>query len=300
MNKIDLIGVPSDFGANTKGSRLGPDCLRVASVFEKIKELVTDVKDKGNIDVPTANSIVDQSPEKNRLFEIQKVNEQLKQEVLTSLNNNRLPICLGGDHSLSIGSLAAVSEHHKGKSMGLIWIDTHSDINTPESSPSKNIHGMPISVLLGQGYESLVNLFPKDSPFQPKNIVMLGLRDIDAREKENLKESGVTYYTMRDVDEIGIQKLMNTIKSDVIDHVDGIHVSFDLDVMDPLLVPGVSTPIAGGLTAREAHLCLEMLHETDKIVSADFVELNPYLDNKGTSARIAVELICSLVGKTII
>lgn len=299
-NEIRVIGVPSDLGANIRGSNMGPAAFRVADLHHKLTQLGYKVSDFGDISVPIRNTISDNSEDQNFLKQIAEINSELKKQVTNSLNDNTIPLVLGGDHSLAIGSTAGVSDHYKDKNIGLIWIDTHADINTPFSSPSKNIHGMPIGTLLGNGYDELVNLFPKDCAIKAEHIALVGLRDIDPREKEILKESGVIYYTMRDIDELGIQKIIKQIHAKIIDQVDGIHVSFDLDVMAPHLVPGVSTPVPGGLTIREAHLCLEMLFETQKVVSADFVELNPYRDEKGRSAQIAVDLICSLFGKQVI
>ena len=292
--KISIIGVPSDLGANTAGCRLGPDALRISGVHRMLHQLGYDTTDLGNIKVPERH--YGQNGTSNYLNEITTINKALYTHCLNSLNKNELPLTLGGDHSLAIGSVAASAEKHP--NLGLIWIDTHADLNTPSTSRTQNIHGMPVSTLLHDGFPELVYLVT--SKISPKNIVMIGLRDIDKEEKLLLKQSEIKYYTMRDIDEMGIQGVFKQIQHLLIDKVDALHVSFDLDVMDPLTIPGVSTPVHGGLSLREAHLLLELLHETDKIKSADFVELNPMNDIKGSSAQHAISLIGSLFGSSII
>ncbi len=297
---INIIGVPSDFGANTNGALMGPDAIRTAGLNQRLKEISVIAQDWGNIPIPIKYAVQDKYSNVSYLPIIRQINHELKKLVIFALEKGNLPLCLGGDHSISIGSMAGIVEYHKDKDLGLIWIDTHADLNTPESSKTKNIHGMPVSVLFGKGHPELTELMNQQSTIKEENVAIIGLRDLDDMEKEFLKESQMRYYTMRDIDERGIQTIMKEVQKEIIDKVDGIHVSFDLDVMDPLQVPGVSTPVPGGLNLREAHLLLEMIHESNKIISADFVELNPYHDEKGRSARMAVELIASLFGKSII
>ena len=297
---IDIIGVPSDFGANVSGALMGPAALRIAGIHQKLHEINRETLDRGDVPVPDRYNISKENSDKHYLPVIQAICGELKTVSLAAHHSGHLPLVLGGDHSIAIGSLAATCEYYKSKSIGLIWIDTHADINTPESSPSGNIHGMPVSILLGKGFAELLQLFYRQKTILPENIVLLGLRDIDSAEKQILKKSGVTYYTMRDIDEKGIQKIVKEICKHNFKNIEGLHVSFDLDVMNPPQLPGVSTPVPGGLTVREAHLLLEMLCETQNIVAADFVELNPFKDVQGQSAIMATELICSLFGKTII
>jgi len=297
---IDILGVPSDFGANVSGALMGPAALRTAGLHEKLRSMGRETLDRGDVEVPNRYGLTIDQAERNYLGLICYVCEHLKAASLRSHASEHLPLVLGGDHSISIGSLAASCEFYQKKKIGLLWVDTHADINTPETSLTGNIHGMPVSVLLGEGYPELLELFPQIKAIQPEHIVFIGLRDIDAEEKKILKKSGVTYYTMRDVDEKGIVKIVKEINKHAFKDIEGLHLSFDLDVMNPPLIPGVSTPVAGGLTLREAHLLLEMMHETQRIVSADFVELNPFKDVQGQSAIMAVDLICSLFGKTII
>jgi len=297
---INIIGVPSDFGANTNGALMGPDAIRTAGLNQRLKEIGVIAQDWGNIPVPIKYAVKDEHSKASYLPIVRQINHELKKLIVFALEKGSIPLCLGGDHSISIGSLAGVIEHHKNKNIGLIWIDTHADLNTPESSKTKNIHGMPVSVLFGKGYPELTELMNHQDTIKEENVAIIGLRDIDAMEKEFLKDSNMNYYTMRDIDERGIQTIMKEVQTKIIDKVDGIHVSFDLDVMDPLQVPGVSTPVPGGLSLREAHLILEMIHESSNVISADFVELNPFNDEKGSSAKMAVELIASLFGKKII
>lgn len=293
--QLDIIGAPSDLGANIRGSLMGPAAIRTAGLFDQLKSSKINATDLGDITVPIRNF----SDSEHFLDDIIKICGNLKHSFSRSYSNNNTPVLLGGDHSLSIGTLAAFTNSFQNKNIGLIWIDTHADINTPNTTPSGNIHGMPISTLLGSGHSELVSLFDKCT-IPAENIVLIGLRDIDEFEKDLIRDSGVRYYTMRDIDELGIQKVIIEVQNTLIKNVDGIHVSFDLDVMDPTQVPGVSTPVHGGLTLREAHLALEMLYESGKVVSADFVELNPFNDTRGISAYMAVDLICSLFGKRII
>lgn len=294
QKKITIIGAPCDLGANIRGTILGPDAIRSQNLHDFLTHLGHATSDYGNVKVPQRSTIQNDTP--NFLQSIATVTHEIKTACLASLQANQFPLLLGGDHSMAIGSVAASHEYFE--DLGLIWIDTHADINTPDSSPSKNIHGMPVSVLLKEGYHGLTKLVHLG--MKPENIVMIGLRDIDQTEKVLLRQSGVQFFTLRDVDELGIQGVFKRINKEFIATKTNLHVSFDLDVMDPLQVPGVSTPVNGGLTIREAHLLLELLHETGKVRSCDFVELNPLKDIKGTSTTVAVELIGSLLGSTII
>lgn len=294
MKKISVLGVASDLGANVAGARLGADAMRIAGLHRVLRGLNYTTEDLGNLTVPLRLYGTDGAT--NYLKEITELNKSIYASCSNSFENDTIPLTLGGDHSISIGTVAAAAHHYE--NLGLIWIDTHADLNNPDSSPSKNIHGMPVSTLLHKGYPSLVEIV--NQPLQPENIAIIGLRDIDKEERIILADSNIHYYTMRDIDEIGIQGVFKQVRNKLIDQVNHLHVSFDLDVMDPLQVPGVSTPIDGGLTAREAHLLLELLHETKKLVSCDFVELNPMHDLQGKSAKMAVNLIGSLFGSTII
>ena len=292
--KISIIGVPSDLGANSSGSRLGPDAIRVAGVHRALQKLGYNTQDLGNIPVP--QRFHNQDGANNYLKEITGINQQLFNHCQQSILGNSIPLTLGGDHSLAIGSVAASAATHQ--NLGLLWIDTHADLNSSASSPTQNIHGMPVSTLLHNGFPELIEIVK--TKLSPSKIVMIGLRDIDQEEKKILTESEIHYFTMRDIDEIGIQTVFKKVKELMIDQVDALHVSFDLDVMDPIVIPAVSTPVHGGLSLREAYLLLELIHETNKVAAVDFVELNPMNDIKGGSAHFAVSLIGSLFGSTII
>jgi arginase len=297
---IDIIGVPSDFGANIEGALMGPAALRTAGLHEKLQSIGRKTQESGDIPVPNRYNLPTEKVENNYVSIVQEICQDLKTASLKALAAQNIPLVLGGDHSIVIGSLAATCTFYKKDRIGLLWVDTHADINTPQSSHTGNIHGMPISVLLGKGHAELTQLFDKQTTIQPENIVLLGLRDIDSEEKGILKKSGITFYTMRDIDEKGIRKIVKEICKHQFKDIEGLHLSFDIDVMNPPQIPGVSTPVPGGLTLREAHLLLEMLYETQNIIAADFVELNPFKDIQGQSAAMAVDLICSLFGKRII
>lgn len=297
---IDIIGVPSDFGANIEGALMGPAAMRTAGIHEKLQSIGRQTHESGDTLVPNRYSLPPEQNDKKYLHVVHDICQALKTTSLAAHTSHHIPLVLGGDHSIAIGSLAATCTFYKKQRIGLLWVDTHADINTPQSTHTGNIHGMPISVLLGNGYTELTQLFDKQTTIQPENMVLLGLRDIDPEEKSILKKSGITYYTMRDIDEKGIRKIVKEICKHQFKDIDGLHLSFDLDVMNPPQIPGVSTPIPGGLTIREAHLLLEMLYETQNIIAADFVELNPFKDIQGQSATMATDLICSLFGKTII
>lgn len=301
MKKIEIIGVPTDFGANIRGTNMGPAAIRIAGLKERLEHLDKQVIDAGDIDVPTRESLSEEEREKNFLPIVTKICLQLKEQVSSSLNNNYTPLILGGDHSLAIGSIAGSSNYFSGlnKNIGVLWIDTHADFNTVASSPTKNIHGMPLSIITGQGYSKLTELM-NENFIDPTNIVILGLRSIDGKEKDLLRNSGITYFTMRDIDELGIHQIMKKAITILNKNTAAIHVSFDLDVLDPIYVPGVSTPVSGGLSLRETHLILELLAESNKMCALDIVELNPYTDQAHQSAVVAVELIQSAFGKSIV
>lgn len=292
--KISVLGVASDLGANMAGSRLGPQAIRIAGIHRKLKSLGYNTADLGDINASLREHGKDGS--NNYLGEIEEITQLLKSKTLEAISKGFTPLTLGGDHSLSIGSVAASLQAFD--NLGLIWIDTHADLNNPQSSLTKNIHGMPVSTLLGDGYEELLSAI--SHPLRPEKVVMIGLRDIDEQEKELLKKSRISYFSMRKVDELGIQGIMKTLRNDFFPNVSNLHISFDLDVMEPDVIPAVSTAVPGGFTLREAHLLLEMLYETNMICSADFVELNPMKDIEGKSSQITVELIGSLFGSRII
>lgn len=303
MNKtIEILGVPSDLGANMRGACMGPALIRIVGLQQRLADLGYTVIDRGDLTVPIRESLTPKDAQDHFLDPISKLCTDLALRVQHTLDRGHLPIVLGGDHSIAIGTISGVSNHFaaKNQKMGLIWVDAHADMNTFASSPSCNIHGMPLSAVLGNGHEKLTDIGRKGPKVLPRNSVLIGIRTIDATEKEILRKSGVTYFTMRDIDEMGMYKVMNEALSLAGDGTAGIHLSFDLDSIDPQFAPGVSTPVPGGLNFREAHLIPEMLHESGKLASVEFVELNPVADISARSAEFTINLIESALGKTIV
>ena len=296
--RIQIIGVPLDLGANRRGVDMGPSAIRYAGLKKRLESLNIDVKDTGDIFVPAPESRIIVNEKLKYLDVIRDVNIVLADQVALALEDNNLPVILGGDHAVAIGSIAGVSQ--KIKDMGLIWFDAHGDFNTAEITPSGNIHGMPLAVSLGYGAPELTNIGGPAAKVKPENVVVIGLRDVDHQEREMVKQSGVTAFTMHEVDRMGIKEVVEQAIEIVTKNTGGFHVSFDLDVMDPIEAPGVGTRVRGGLNYREAHLAMELLAETNKLVSLDMVEVNPILDQGNKTAELAVELIASALGKNIL
>lgn len=295
---ISVIGVPLDLGADRRGVDMGPTAIRYAGLQERLEELGYEVYDKGNIAVPkTANPPI--AGEKLKyLEEIAKVNAELCRSVDEEVGKGRFPVVIGGDHSIAIGTIAGVLQRQK--NLGLIWFDAHGDINTVETSPSGNIHGMSVAVSIGKGHERLTAIGGAYAALRPENIVMIGVRDLDPGEKKLLKELGIAVFTMHEIDTMGMAKVMEEAIKIVSDGTDGVHVSFDMDVMDPMHAPGVGTPVVGGLTYRESHLSMQLLCDANIVTSAEFVEVNTVLDHKNQTAKVAVTLIGSLLGERVI
>ena len=299
---VDIHGVPSDLGANIRGANMGPAAIRISRLKQKIEELGYGVEDHGDLKIPIRDALSEQERDSHYFSSIYTLCKDLAARTYESTKAGKIPLSLGGDHSLAIGSVAGVGKAfmEEKKKLGLIWVDAHADINTPDSTESGNIHGMPLATLLGQGHDKLVNLVGKGPCLDAAHTVLIGIRTIDKVEKEILKKSGITFFTMRDIDERGMYAIMQEALKVSCEATDGLHLSFDIDGIDPVYAPGVSTPVPGGLKFREAHLLLEMIAETKKLTSMDFVELNPYTDVGPTSANLTVELILSALGKSII
>lgn len=297
---IEIIGIPSDLGANIRGANMGPASLRIANLKTKIEQQGYTVIDLGDLHVPIRESLDPQLAQDKYLSPIGEICRNLSSITEGILERKHIPLVIGGDHSVAIGSISGILRHfHKqNQEVGLVWVDAHADINTPTTSPSGNIHGMPLATLIGQGHDILTAISEKK--LRPENTALIGIRNIDDEEKRILRETGIVFYTMRDIDEKG----MFTVMREAIAHASagtaGIHVSFDIDGIDPRYAPGVSTPVSGGLTLREAHLCLEMLSETQKLVSLEFMEMNPITDVGGQTANVTVDLILSALGKSIV
>lgn len=292
---VKIIGVPLDLGQSRRGVDMGPSAIRYAGLDTRLAKLGIHIEDAGNITVPVREHL---SEKKGPGFatEIEEVCSKVYEAGKAAIDENKFPLFLGGDHSIAIGTIGGVT--HKSP-VGVIWIDGHGDFNIPETSPNGNIHGMPVSVLLGYGIPNLINVGRPGPKLKSADIVLLGTRDLDFDEKTLLRKSGIRIFTMREIDERGIA----TVTREAIEHlshVPEIHVSLDVDALDPQIAPGVGTPAPGGLTYREAHLIMEMIYDTGRARSMDIVEINPILDNKNDTSVIAVELAASLLGERII
>lgn len=297
-SKLTIIGVAIDLGAGTPGVSLGPAAIRYAGVRERLENIGYDVDDLGDIvAIKPASPIIEGTNLKN-LDEVTRVNTELCHRVDQVMKDGRFPLVLGGDHSIAIGTIAGILQNKE--NLGVIWFDAHGDINTAETSPSGNIHGMPVAVALGLGHERLTAIGGTDKKLNTKNIVFIGCRDLDQGERKMLKELGITVFTMHEIDKLGMPEVIDRAIKIASDGTDGIHVSFDLDSMDPLFVQGTGTRVPGGLTYRESHLALEMIALTEKVISAEFVEVNPIIDHHNETAKTAVALIGSLMGEWLI
>lgn len=293
--KIRIIGVPMDLGQSHRGVDMGPSAVRYASLAQSLEGLGYSCHDSGDITIPGHYALSDTSIDE-RLPLIKRACESAYDLGRAAIKAGLIPIFLGGDHSASIGTVGGVTHKHE---VGLIWIDAHGDFNTPETSQSQNVHGMALATLLGKGAPQLVNVGRPGPKVKPENTVLIGTRDLDKKEKVLLKKSGCTVFTMRDIDEMGIRAVLKkTLK--ILKHLNKIHVSLDLDVMDPLDAPGVGTPSQGGLTYREGQLIMEILYDAKKLHSVDIMEINPILDNQNRTAQMAVNLVSSLFGKKIL
>ncbi|MEP7137691.1 MAG: arginase [Chloroflexota bacterium] len=295
--QIDLIGVPIDLGAGRRGVDMGPSAIRYAHLNQKLEELGYTVEDKGNIEVPIQEMCKITDPKLKYIDCIIPMGRRIGGAVATSIQGGRFPLVLGGDHSLSVGSIRGAA---KQKKLGVIWIDAHADFNTPETTPSGNIHGMPLAALCGFGDPRLVSLWDETPPIlDPRRVAVIGARDLDPGEKQNLREAGVMVQSMEQIDRLGMVTALEQAIERVSQDVDGIYLSFDMDSLDPRHAPGVGTPVPGGLTFREAHLACEVIAETGKLIGMDMVEVNPILDEQNQTAILAVEFIRSALGSRI-
>lgn len=299
---VDIHGVPLDLGANIRGSNMGPAAIRIVGLHEQIRKLGYTTREIGDIPVTLREQIPAKDAEKKYLGAITEACTELAKRTQKSVSEKAIPISLGGDHAFAVGSISGVSAAYKenNESIGVIWVDAHADLNTPSTSPSGNIHGMPLAALIGDGYDELTNISYKGRKVNPQNVALIGIRSIDEKEKEMCKKSGITYFSMRDIDEKGMVQVMKEAIACALKGTNGIHMSFDLDAIEPMYAPGVSTPVTGGLSYREAHLCLELVADSGKLIAMDLVELNPMTDIDHKTARLSVELIQSALGKSII
>jgi len=300
---IQIIGVPLDLGASRRGTDAGPSAMRIAGLETELQKMGYELSVGTDVLVPPFETRIAKEEISPRFKkEILQVCKDLADKTYNAINNGDFPLILGGDHSIAMGSISAVSAYYQEqeKDIGLIWFDAHGDMNTPESSNSGNIHGMPLAHLLGDGDPDLINIFKTGKKVKPENTVLIGIRDIDSKEQELIKKSGIHTYTMRDIDERGMSEISKEALEIVTTDTVGFHLSFDLDGCDPTVIPGTGTKVPGGVNYREAHLLLEHCAESKKMLAMDVVELNPFLDEKNISAERAVALIRSAFGESIL
>jgi arginase len=301
--KIRVIGVPLDLGQSRRGVDMGPSAVRVAGLEAKLEALGLVVEDGGNIGVAIAETKKEGNPSAKYLKEIAATCIKEAELVVKTLEQGMTPLVLGGDHSIAAGTVSGVAEFYRRQNqrVGLIWLDAHSDINTPQSSPSGNVHGMPLAAILGMWQDELSRIYDFSPKVLPENTVIIGVRDIDQAEKDNIRRVGVSeVYTMRDIDERGMRTVMEEALRAAGRGTAGYHVSLDMDWIDPEDAPGVGTPVRGGATYREAHLAMEIIADHGRMTSLEIVEVNPVIDEHNQTAMLAVELAMSAFGKKIL
>lgn len=298
---VDVIGVPVDLGADRRGVDMGPSAIRYSGLMQAIRKLNINYRDMGNINVPVPECHSDipvASAKPKYIREIRNINKTLSGIVAASLKEGNMPLVLGGDHSIAAGTLLGVQSVYE--NIGVIWMDAHGDFNTEKTTLSGNLHGMSLAAAAGVGMLEMTSFKPDTVQYiNPEKIVIIGARSLDDEEAQLLKKSGVTVFTMEDIDMYGLRKIMQRA-FDIVEYgTEGFHLSFDMDVVTPTDAPGVGTAVKGGLTYREAHLAAEMLSLRPKLLSLEFVELNPILDHANITGELAVSLICSVLGKRI-
>ncbi|MBK7267661.1 MAG: arginase [Ignavibacteriales bacterium] len=300
--KVNIIGFPMDLGAGRRGVDMGPSAMRIAHLNEKLQQLGYEVEDLGDISIEIMETQKVGNDKLKYVDEIERTSLKLAKVVEETLENDEFPLCIGGDHSMALGTLAGISSYcnKRGLRLGVIWIDAHSDMNTDETTPSGNIHGMSLAASIGLGSKRLTEIYSPSPKVLPENTVIIGARSIDTDEKNNIKKTGITVYTMSDIDKIGIHRITSKVLKQFKNNVDHIHVSFDVDSVEPTIVPGVGTPVPGGLSYREAHLLMETIAECGCMSSLEITEVNPILDNRNASAVFAVELVASSMGMRIL
>jgi arginase len=294
--QIDIIGVPIDLGADRRGVDMGPSAMRYAHLREKVQRLGRGVDDRGNIEVPIAETCTIEDPKLKYVSCIVPMARRAAGAVATSMQKGHFPLVLGGDHSLSLGSVRGAARDRK---IGLIWIDAHADFNTAETTPSGNIHGMPLAALCGMGDPRLTRLWDEAPALDPRHVAVLGARDLDGGEKANLRDAGVLVLGMEQIDRLGMGGAVERAIEWATGETDGLYLSFDMDALDPLHAPGVGTPVEAGLSQREAHLACELIGGTGKLIGMDMVEVNPILDVQNRTAILAVDFVLSALGKRI-
>ncbi|MBM2845103.1 MAG: Arginase family protein [Bacteroidetes bacterium] len=291
-----------DLGSGRRGVDMGPSAIRIAGLADRLKDLGNKVVDEGDLDIKNMEELRVGDMKARYLKEITRASKLLSQKVERIVSRKGFPLVLGGDHSIAVGTISGIAAYckRKRKKLGVLWVDAHGDINTPSTSPSGNIHGMPLAAVLGLGPRDLAHLGGRQRKVDPANVALVGIRSLDDGEKRHLKQTGVHVFTMPDIDRQGIHRVMKKALSRVTDGTDYVHVSLDLDAVDPTIAPGVGTPVKGGLDYREAHLIMELISESRAMTSLEIVEVNPILDENNTSAEFAVELVQSAFGKKIL
>ncbi|WKW13250.1 arginase [Pseudogemmatithrix spongiicola] len=303
MTQVRIIGVPMDLGASRRGVDMGPSAVRYTDLRERLVKLGHDVDDAGNVPVPLREDAARGAQRGARyLGAITDVCTAVAAQTREALASGRMPVVLGGDHALAAGSIAGAASHlrAKGQRIGALWVDAHGDLNTPATSKSGNVHGMPLAALLGFGDKAMVELAGAAPALRTSDLALVGLRDLDAAERTHIKKWKLSAFTMRALDERGVRSVLEEAIAVATKDTSGLWVSFDMDVIDPEEAPGVGTAVPGGMTYREAHLAMEMIADTGKLVGLDMVEVNPVLDERNRTAEIACELICSALGKRIL
>jgi arginase len=302
MSKISIIGVPMDLGADRRGVDMGPSALRYADLNERLTELGYEVEDLGDLDVIIPETQHFGDPHAKYLKEIADACAQLANLTLGAIDKGSTPLVLGGDHSIAVGTMSGMSEafRRSSRTLGLMWFDAHADMNTPEISPSGNVHGMPMASILGYGPRELTHIFGFAPKVRPEHVVMIGIREVDPAERVMVKRSGVRVFTMKEIDKRGIGSVMDEALSILTKGTDGFSVTLDADFLDPYDSPGVATPVRGGADYREAHLAMEMVADTKKMASFEITEINPILDVQNRTAQFGMELILSAFGKEIL
>jgi arginase len=299
---VHVLGVPMDLGSGRRGVDMGPSAIRIAGLEERLRELGHEVVDEGDLVIKNMEELKVGDVRARYVAEIARAAKLAAAKIERVMSQGHFPLVLGGDHSISVGTVSGIAAfaRTKRKKVGLLWIDAHGDINTPDTSPSGNIHGMPVASLLGEGPAALTGIGGTEPKVDPRNVALVGIRSLDAGEKVRLKRHGVQVHTMADVDRNGIHRIMKKALAWVTAGTDYVHVSFDLDAVDPTVAPGVGTPVKGGLDYREAHLIMEILHDSGVMTSLEMVEVNPILDDRNASGAFAVELVQSAFGKKIL
>ena len=299
---ITIIGVPLDLGAGRRGVDMGPSAVRVANLNARLSEIGFEVEDLGNVPVAQPESHPEGQPHAKYLPQITQTCTHLAELVEKQMSAGKCPLILGGDHSLAVGTVSGVSKHlrDRGEKLGMIWIDAHTDMNTPATSPSGNVHGMPLACCIGLGPKELTDIFGYSPKVTAENVALVGIRSVDDDERDNVQESGVHAFTMRDIDERGMRSVIEESIRIASAGTAGFHVSLDMDAVDPREAPGVGTPVRGGITYREAHLAMETMCDSGRMTSMEVVEVNPVIDEVNRTAALAVELVMSAMGKRIL